>query len=494
MGREILLLVDALAREKNVDKEIVFGALELALASAAKKKFTEDVDVRASIDRTTGEFSFFRRWEIVKNEDIEFPSRQYKLHEAQEEDPEAQVGEFIEEPLEGMDVGRIGAQTAKQVIVQKIRDAEREQILNDFLARNEHLVTGVIKRMERGNAIVESGRLEAVLPRDQMIPKENLRLGDRVRAYVWKVDRQARGPHLILSRTAPEFIAKLFELEVPEIEEGLLEIKGAARDPGSRAKIAVHSKDSRIDPIGTCVGMRGSRVQAVTAELAQERVDIVLWNPDPAQFVINALAPAEVSSIVVDEEKHSMDIVVDEENLAQAIGRNGQNVRLAAELTGWELNLMTEVDAQKKSEEETSRTRTEFMEKLDVDEEVADILVQEGFSTLEEVAYVPLSEMLEIEAFDEATVNELRSRARNALLTQAIASEEKVEHDIEDLMKVEGMDNETARMLASKGVATQEDLADFATDDLVELTGLDAERAKTLIMAARAPWFAESNA
>jgi N utilization substance protein A len=494
MGREILLLVDALAREKNVDKEIVFGALELALASAAKKKFTEDVDVRASIDRTTGEFSFFRRWEIVKNEDIEFPSRQYKLHEAQEEDPEAQVGEFIEEPLEGMDVGRIGAQTAKQVIVQKIRDAEREQILNDFLARNEHLVTGVIKRMERGNAIVESGRLEAVLPRDQMIPKENLRLGDRVRAYVWKVDRQARGPHLILSRTAPEFIAKLFELEVPEIEEGLLEIKGAARDPGSRAKIAVHSKDSRIDPIGTCVGMRGSRVQAVTAELAQERVDIVLWNPDPAQFVINALAPAEVSSIVVDEEKHSMDIVVDEENLAQAIGRNGQNVRLAAELTGWELNLMTEVDAQKKSEEETSRTRTEFMEKLDVDEEVADILVQEGFSTLEEVAYVPLNEMLEIEAFDEATVNELRSRARNALLTQAIASEEKVEHDIEDLMKVEGMDNETARMLASKGVATQEELADFATDDLVELTGLDAERAKTLIMAARAPWFAESNA
>jgi len=378
--------------------------------------------------------------------------------------------------------------------VQKIRDAEREQILNDFLARKEHLVTGVIKRMERGSAIVESGRLETMLPRDQMIPKENLRLGDRVRAYVWKVDRQARGPHLILSRTAPEFIAKLFELEVPEIEEGLLEIKGAARDPGSRAKIAVHSKDARIDPIGTCVGMRGSRVQAVTAELAQERVDIILWNSDPAQFVINALAPAEVSSIVVDEEKHSMDIVVDEENLAQAIGRNGQNVRLASELTGWELNLMTEVDAKKKSEEETSQTRTEFMEKLDVDEEVAEILVQEGFATLEEVAYVPLTEMLEIEAFDEATVNELRSRARNALLTQAIASEEKVEHDIEDLLKVEGMDNDTARLLASKGIATQEDLADYATDDLVELTDMDAERAKVLIMAARAPWFAETNA
>jgi N utilization substance protein A len=348
--------------------------------------------------------------------------------------------------------------------------------------------------MERGNALIESGRLESVLPRDQMIPKENLRVGDRVRALIWKIDRAARGPQLILSRTAPEFIVKLFELEVPELEDGLLEIKAAARDPGSRAKIAVHSKDARIDPIGTCVGMRGSRVQAVTSELAGERVDIVLWNPDPAQFVINALAPAEVSRITVDEEKHSMDIVVEEENLAQAIGRNGQNVRLAAELTGWELNIMTLEESEKKTEEESTRTRSVFMEKLDVDEEVADILVQEGFSTLEEVAYVPLTEMLEIEAFDEATVNELRSRARNALLTQAIASEEKVEHDIEDLMKVEGMDNDTARLLASKGVSTQEELADYAMDDLVEVTGLDPERAKALIMAARAPWFAEDNA
>jgi len=319
-------------------------------------------------------------------------------------------------------------------------------------------------------------------------------VGDRVRALIWKIDRAARGPQLILSRTAPEFIVKLFELEVPELEDGLLEIKAAARDPGSRAKIAVHSKDARIDPIGTCVGMRGSRVQAVTSELAGERVDIVLWNPDPAQFVINALAPAEVSRITVDEEKHSMDIVVEEENLAQAIGRNGQNVRLAAELTGWELNIMTLEESEKKTEEESTRTRSVFMEKLDVDEEVADILVQEGFSTLEEVAYVPLTEMLEIEAFDEATVNELRSRARNALLTQAIASEEKVEHDIEDLMKVEGMDNDTARLLASKGVSTQEELADYAMDDLVEATGLDPERAKALIMAARAPWFAEDNA
>ncbi|MGQ0749128.1 MAG: transcription termination factor NusA [Betaproteobacteria bacterium] len=494
MSREVLLLVDALAREKNVEKEIVFGALELALASATKKRFSEDVDVRASVDRTTGAFTFFRRWEVVNDRDIETPSRQYKLHEAKEIDPDSEVGQFIEEPTEGIEVGRIGAQTAKQVILQKIRDAEREQILNDFLARKEHLVTGVIKRMERGNAIIESGRLEALLPRDQMIPKENLRVGDRARAYLWKIDRANRGPQLILSRTAPEFLVKLFELEVPELEDGLLEIKAAARDPGSRAKIAVKSNDQRIDPIGTCVGMRGSRVQAVTSELAGERVDIILWNPDPAQFVINALAPAEVSSIVVDEEKHSMDIVVDEENLAQAIGRNGQNVRLASELAGWELNIMTVEESQKKTEEETGRIRAIFMEKLDVDQEVADILVQEGFSTLEEVAYVPLNEMLEIEAFDEATVNELRSRARNALLTQAIATEEKMEHEIEDLMKVEGMDKDTARLLASKGVRTQEGLADYGTDDLVEITGLETERAKELIMAARAPWFAETNA
>jgi N utilization substance protein A len=483
MSREILLMVDALGREKNVDKEIVFGALELALASATKKRFQEDIDVRASVDRTTGEFSFFRRWQVMNDGEVEEPSRQISASDAKKQNPAIQPGEFVEQPLGGLEVGRIGAQTAKQVILQ---------ILNDFLARKESLVTGVIKRMERGNAIIESGRLEALLPRDQMIPKENLRMGDRARAFVWKTDRASRGPQLILSRTAPEFLVKLFELEVPELEDGLLEIKAAARDPGSRAKIAVHSKDRRIDPIGTCVGMRGSRVQAVTSELAGERVDIILWAEDPAQFVINALAPAEVSKIKVDEDAHSMDIVVDEENLAQAIGRNGQNVRLASELTGWELNIMTLEESQKKNEEEATRVKTMFMEKLDVDEEVAEILVQEGFNTLEEVAYVPISEMQEIESFDEATVTELRSRARNALLTQAIASEEQVEHDIEDLMKVEGMDNETARMLAAKGVGTQEALADFATDDLTELTGLDSERAKRLIMAARAPWFAEA--
>ena len=490
MSRELLLLVDALAREKNVEKNIVIGALELALASATKKRFNEDVDIRASVDPTTGEFTFFRRWLIVNDPDIEVPAREYKLHEALEINPDIKVGEYIEEPVEGVEMGRIGAQTAKQVILQKIRDAEREQILSDFLAREEHLVTGVIKRMERGNAIIESGRVEASLPRDQMIPKENLRPGDRVRAYLWKVDRASRGPQIILSRITPEFLIKLFELEVPELEDGLLEIKAAARDPGSRAKIAVKSNDPRVDPIGTCVGMRGSRVQAVTSELGGERIDIILWSADPAQFVINALAPAEVSKITVDEEKHSMDIVVDEENLAQAIGRTGQNVRLASELTGWQINLMTLDESQKKSEEESAVTRNLFMEKLDVDQEVADILVQEGFSTLEEIAYVPLTEMLEIESFDEDTVNELRSRARNALLTQAIATEERLEHDVEDLLTLEGMDNQTARLLAEKGVITKENLADLAMDEMVEMTGIDAERAKQLIMTARAPWFA----
>ncbi|NIO42519.1 MAG: transcription termination/antitermination protein NusA [Burkholderiales bacterium] len=492
MRRELLMLVDALAREKNVAKDIVFTSLELALASATKKRFKEDADARVAIDRETGDYESFRRWQVLPEEEIEEPAKQLTLEQARERDPNVELGGFVEEPLEPIEFGRIGAQAAKQVILQKIRDAEREQILNDFLERDEFIVTGSIKRMERGNAIIESGRIEAILPRDQMIPKENLRIGDRVRAYLLKVDRAARGQQLILSRTVPEFLAKLFELEVPEIEEGLLEIKAAARDPGSRAKIAVKSNDQRIDPIGTCVGMRGSRVQAVTGELAGERVDIVLWSPEPAQFVINALAPAEVSRITVDEEKHSMDIVVDEDNLAQAIGRGGQNVRLASELTGWELNIMTEEESRQKSEEEFSEIRAVFMEKLDVDEELADVLVQEGFTTLEEVAYVPLGEMLEIEGFDEETVEELRSRARNSLLVQEIASEEQMENIDSDLLNLEGMDGETARQLVAKGITTQQDLADLAVDDLVELIEMDVERAKELIMAARAPWFAES--
>lgn len=490
MSREILLLVDALSREKNVDKEIVFEALESALASATRKRFADEADVRVAIDRNTGEYESFRRWEVMDDETFETPDMHIKLEEAQKRNPGIQLGEFIEEPLESIDFGRIGAQAAKQVIFQKIRDAEREQVLSDFLDRKEHLVSGTVKRLERGNALVEFGKIEALLPREQMIPKENLRVGDRVKAHLLRIDRSARGPQVILSRTSPELLAKLFELEVPEIEEKLLEIVSAARDPGSRAKIAVLSHDPRIDPIGTCVGMRGSRVQGVTNELAGERVDIILWSEDPATYVINALAPAEVSSIVVDEEKHSMDVVVEEENLAQAIGRGGQNVRLASELTGWELNIMTVEQSNEKHAEEFSLTRAVFMEKLDVDEEVADILVQEGFNTLEEVAYVPLEEMLEIESFDEATVNELRSRARNALLTAAIANEEKVEHGIEDLLKLDGMDEQIARTLAAKGVATQEQLADLDVDELVELTGMDSERANTLIMAARAPWFA----
>ncbi|MDR2195756.1 MAG: transcription termination factor NusA [Gallionellaceae bacterium] len=491
MSREILLLVDALAREKNVDKEIVIGALDLAVASATRKRFSdEEADVRVSIDRETGEYDSFRRWQVMDDETFETPDLHIKLEEAEKRQPGIQLGEFIEEPLESIDFGRIGAQAAKQVIFQKIRDAEREQILNDFLARDEHLVSGTVKRIERGNAIIEFGKIEALLPRDQMIPKENMRTGDRVRAYLLRVDRALRGPQIILSRVTPEFLVKLFELEVPEIEEGLLDIVSAARDPGVRAKISVRSHDARIDPIGTCVGMRGSRVQAVTNELAGERVDIILWSDDPATHVINALAPADVTSIVVEEDKHSMDVVVEEENLAQAIGRGGQNVRLASELTGWELNIMTVEESGQKNEAEFAKVRDLFMSKLDVDEEVADILVQEGFNTLEEVAYVPEEEMLEIEAFDEDTVNELRSRARNSLLTAAIVREEQVEHNIKDLMQIEGMDEDTARELAGKGVGTQDQLADLDAEELVEMTGMDEERANQLIMTARAPWFA----
>jgi len=487
MSREILLLVDALAHEKNVGKEVIFTALELALASATKKKHHDDADVRVEIDRETGEYKTFRRWQFVEYDLLE--NSAYQIDEEDDRSKGLNIGEYYEEPLESIEFGRIGAQAAKQVILQKVREAEREQILQDFLARDEKLVTGVIKRMEKGNAIIEVGRIESLLPREQMIPKENLRVGDRVRAYLSRIERGGRGPQLILSRIIPDFLIRLFELEVPEIEEGLLEIRSAARDPGLRSKIAVKSNDQRIDPVGTCVGMRGSRVQAVTAELAGERVDIVLWSMEPAQFVINAMSPAEVSSIIVDEDAHSMDVVVEEEQLALAIGRNGQNVRLASELTGWTLNILTVDQAAQKNQEEYASVSHLFMEKLDVDEEVAEILVQEGFSTLEEIAYVPLAEMNEIEAFDEDTVEELRKRARAALLTEAIAKEEKVEEAADDLLTLEGMDDATAHLLASKGVSTMEDLAELAIDELVELTHMDEERAKALIMTARAPWF-----
>ena len=491
MSREILLLVDALAREKNVSKDVVFGALEQALAAATKKLFPGDVDIRVAVDRESGENEAFRRWQVVPDEaGLEFPDRQELLSEAREQIADIELDEYIEEQLDPAEYGRRFAQDTKQTILQKIRDAEREQILSDFLSRGEAIVTGSVKRMDKGDAIVEAGRVEARLRRDQMIPKENLRVGDRVRAYVLRVDREVRGPQLMLSRTAPDFIIKLFELEVPEIEQGLLQIKAAARDPGVRAKIAVFTSDRRIDPIGTCVGMRGSRVQAVRNELGGENVDIVLWSDDPAQFVIGALAPANVSSIVVDEEKHSMDVVVDEENLAIAIGRAGQNVRLASELTGWQINLMSAEESAEKSTAESAHVRALFIDKLDVDEEVADILISEGFSSLEEIAYVPLAEMLEIAAFDEETINELRNRARNALLTEAIVNEEKIERTSEDLLSLEGMDRDLAAKLAGGNVFTRDELAELAVDELTELVGIDADRAKALIMKAREHWFA----
>ncbi|WP_298393346.1 transcription termination factor NusA [uncultured Azonexus sp.] len=489
MSRELLLLVDALAREKNVNKEIVFGALELALASATKKRIHDEAEVRVVIDRATGSYDSFRRWLVVPDSEYVNEYHQIPLSDAVKDDPEIEPGDYLEEPLEPIDFGRIGAQAAKQVILQKIRDAEREQILADFLDRKEHVVFGTIKRMERGNAIIEAGKIEAVLPRDQMIPKENLRVGDRVRAYLLRIDRGARGPQIILSRTAPEFVIKLFELEVPEIEDGLMELKACARDPGMRAKIAVKSNDPRIDPIGTCVGLRGSRVTAVRNEIGGENIDIVLWSADPAQFVIGALSPAEVTSIVVDEEKHAMDVVVDEDNLAIAIGRSGQNVRLASELTGWTINLMTQDESAKKAEAEYAVTRVMFMEKLDIDEELADLLIEEGFSTLEEVAYVPLAEMLEIDGLDEDIVNELRNRARNVLLTEAIATEEKLENVAEDLIGLEGMTKELAAKLAEHDVRTRDDLAELAVDELTEMTGIEEERAKEIILKARAHWF-----
>ena len=491
MSREILLLVDALAREKNVAKDIVFSALETALASATKKRIHDDADVLVSIDRETGDYTSKRRWLVMLDEEVTNDEAEMGIIDARELRPDVQIGDYMEEQIEPIDFGRIGAQAAKQVILQKIRDAEREQVLNDFLDRKEFLVSGSIKRMERGSAIIEVGRMEAVLPRDQQIPRENLRVGDRVKAFLLRIDRGARGPQLVLSRTAPDFLMKLFELEVPEIEDGLLELKACARDPGLRAKIAVKSNDQRIDPIGTCVGLRGSRVTAVRNEIGGEQIDIIVWSADPAQFVVAALQPAEVVSIVVDEEAHAMDVVVDENNLAIAIGRNGQNVKLASELTGWTINLMSEQESAEKTAQEQQGLRALFMEKLDVDEEVADILIEEGFSSLEEVAYVPLSEMLEIEAFDEDTVNELRNRARNVLLTEAIVTEEQLEKVSDDLLGLEGMEKSLAATLAQQGIRTRDDLADLAVDELVEMAGIDEERAKALISVARAHWFEE---
>lgn len=504
MSKEILLVVDAVSNEKGVDKEVIFGAIEAALASATRKRHEEDIDARVEIDRSTGDYKTFRRWEVVDEQaedgdeeeegGYRYPSRQILLEEARRQNPDIQVGDFIEEPMDSVDFGRIGAQTAKQVIVQKVREAERAQVVDAYQDRVGELVTGIVKRVERGNVYLDlGGNAEAIIYREDMIPREAVRPGDRLRGYLQAVRTEPRGPQLFISRVAPQFLVELFKLEVPEVGQGLIEILGAARDPGLRAKIAVKTNDPRIDPVGACVGMRGSRVQTVSTELAGERVDIILWDENPAQFVINAMSPAEVVSIVVDEENNSMDVAVTTDQLSQAIGRGGQNVRLASQLTGWELNVMDEQQAAEKSEEEAQKLQKLFMEDLDVDEEVAAILVQEGFSTVEEIAYVPNSELLQIEEFEEDIVEELRGRARDVLLTRAIVNEESLggSQPAQDLLEMEGMDRNLAFKLAGKGIVTMEDLAEQAVDDLMDIDDMDEKRAGQLIMTARAPWFAE---
>ena len=493
MSKELLLVVDAVANEKGVPREVIFEAIEAALASAAKKRYLDqDVQVRVAIDPKDGSYETFRRWEVVADDVVmESPDRQIRLMDAEDEAEGAEVGDWIEEKIENPDFGRIAAQAAKQVIVQRVREAERAQVVDAWKDRVGELVTGVVKRAERGNIYVDlGGNAEAFIPKDKGIPRDVLRAGDRVRGYLYEVRVEPRGPQLFISRGAPEFMIELFKLEVPEVGQGLVEIKACARDPGDRAKIAVLAHDTRTDPIGACIGMRGSRVQAVSNELNGERVDIVLWNDNPATFVINAMAPAEVQSIIVDEEKHSMDLAVAEDRLAQAIGKGGQNVRLASRLTGWQLNVMTADQVQAKSEAEQAVARQLFMDKLEVDEEIAAILVAEGFSTVEEIAYVPVGELLAVEGFDEDIVEELRSRARDALLNEALAEEEGLEddHPAEDLLALEGMDEETAFALASHGVRTSEDLSDLAADEVVEfgIEGLDEARAAALILAARA--------
>ncbi|MGV6850759.1 MAG: transcription termination factor NusA [bacterium] len=492
MKKEMLLVAEAVANEKGVDKEIIFSAIEAALASAAKKKESEDIDVRVSIDRKTGEYSAFRRWEVISDEDeIEFPEQQIALSDAKLKDDEIEIGDFIEEPMEAPEFGRISAQAAKQVIVQRVREAERALVVEEFQDRVGDLVMGIVKRTDRNGIVLDLGNnAEALVPREEMIPREPVRVGDRLRGYLYSVRSEVRGAQLFVSRTCPELLIELFKLEVPEIAQGLVEINSAARDPGARAKISVISHDRRTDPVGACVGMRGSRVQAVSNELAGERVDIILWDDNPAQYVINAMSPAEVKSIVVDEDKRAMDIAVDEENLSQAIGRGGQNVRLASELTGWRLNVMSIDEAEGKAQEEAETLVKMFMEKLDVDDDLAVILVQEGLSTIEEVAYVPIEELEAIEEFDLDLVEELRNRARDALLTQMIAKEEGLEKHppAEDLLAIEGMDERLAFELAGAGVVTQEDLAEQAVEDVLGVKGMTEELAADLIMKARAPW------
>ncbi len=498
-NKEILLVLDAVSNEKEIDKETIFEAVEFAMETATIKRHGHKIDARVRIDRETGDYNTFRRWLVVDSNDefedgIESCDTQILLPDAEKIQPDIKLGDYIEEPIDSIPFGRIAAQTAKQVIVQKVREAERKKIALAYQDRVGELVTGVVKRVERGVVFLDlGGNAEAVIPKEDMISKEAIRNGDRVRGYLYAVRQEVRGPQLFVSRTSPHLLMELFRLEVPEVNEGLIEILGAARDPGSRAKIAVKSNDPRLDPVGACVGMRGSRVQAVSNELGGERVDIILWHENEAQFVINAMSPAEIASIVVDEDAHSMDVAVATENLSQAIGRGGQNVRLATELTGWNLNVMDESEAENKSEEEREKMTQAFMKELDVDETVASILLQEGFSSVEELAYVPEKELLEIEEFDEKIVTELRDRAKDVVLIKAISAEEQLEevHPAADLLEMDGVDKELAYTLASKGVICMEDLAELSIDEMSEIADIGQEKAGELIMAARAPWFAK---
>ena len=495
MKKEILLVADAVSNEKGVDREVIFEAIELALATATKKRYEEESDIAVKIDRRTGEYITERRWLVVDDDTVAELGTQLTTEEARDIDPNLKVGDTHVEVVENVEFGRIAAQTAKQVIVQKVREAERAQIVNEYRDRVGELVSGTVKKVTRDNIIVDLGNnAEGLLPREELVGREIFRMNDRVRAVLLDVRPEARGPQLYLSRACPQMLVELFKIEVPEIAEEVIALRGAARDPGSRAKISVSTNDGRIDPVGACVGMRGSRVQAVSNELAGERIDIVLWDDNPAQYVINAMSPAEIESIVVDEDTRSMDVAVAEDGLAQAIGRGGQNVRLASELTGWEINVMSTKQWGEKQQAEVGSVKNVFMQALDIDEDVADVLVEEGFTSLEEVAYVPLEEFLSIEGFDEDIAEELRTRAKDALLTQALASEEQLNSSepAEDLLTMEGMDRALAFTLAGRGVATMEDLAEQSVDDLMEIDGMDEDRAAALIMKAREPWFAAS--
>lgn len=493
MNREILAVVEAVSNEKAVPRERIFEALEIALATATKKKHEMEIDVRVQIDRKTGDFETFRRWEVV--EEVESPTKEISLEAAQYEDETLELGGFVEDEIESVTFDRITTQTAKQVIVQKVREAERAQVVEQFIDNEGELITGVVKKVNRDTIVLDLGNnAEGVILRDDQLPRENFRPGDRVRGLLYAVRPEARGFQLFITRSKPEMLSELFRIEVPEIGEDLIELRGAARDPGSRAKIAVKTNDKRIDPVGACVGMRGARVQAVSGELGGERIDIVLWDDNPAQFVINAMAPADVASIIVDEDTHAMDIAVEADNLAQAIGRNGQNVRLASQLTGWELNVMTVEELEKKHQEESSASIENFMKHLDIEQDFAELLVEEGFSTLEEVAYVPVNELLEVDGLNEEIIEELRSRAKEALTTLALAQEESFEglEPADDLLALEGLEREMAYKFAAKGVVTLEDLADQGIDDLEGIDGLTEERAGELIMAARnICWFGD---